>query len=58
VTLVYCSQTVEWIMMPLGTEVGLDLGDIDRWGPSSPWTGAQQSLHFSAHFYCGETAVC
>ena len=28
VTLVYCGQTVGWIKMPLGTEVGLIPGDI------------------------------
>ena len=28
VTLVYCGQAVGWIQMPLGTEVGLDPGDI------------------------------
>jgi len=28
VTLVYCSQTVEWIKMLLSTEVGLSPGDI------------------------------
>jgi len=27
VTLVYCGQTVGWIKIPLGTEVGLDPGD-------------------------------
>jgi len=26
--LVYCGQTVGWIKMPLGTEVGLGPGDI------------------------------
>jgi len=25
---VYCTQTVGWIKMPLGMEVGLDAGDI------------------------------
>jgi len=28
VTLVYCGQTVGWIKMPLGMEVGLGPGDI------------------------------
>jgi len=28
VTLVYCGQTVGWIKMPLGMEVGLVPGDI------------------------------
>jgi len=37
--------------MPLGTEVGLDPGDIVfRWGPSSPLQkGAEQPPQFSAH---------
>jgi len=33
-TLVYCDQTVGWIKMKLGTEVGLGPGNV-RWGPSS-----------------------
>jgi len=28
VTLVYCDQTVEWINMKLGTEVGINPGNI------------------------------
>ena len=33
--LVYCGQTVRWINMPLGAEVGLDPGDIAvKWIPS------------------------
>jgi len=28
VTLAYCGQTVEWIKIPVGTEVGLDPDDI------------------------------
>jgi len=28
VTLVYCGQTVGWIKMPLGTEVGFGPGDM------------------------------
>jgi len=54
---VYCSQTVGWIKMSLGTELGLgpghivldgdpDKGQIPRRGHSSP--------HFSAHVYCGQ----
>jgi len=35
VTLVYCGQTVGWIKIPLGMEVGLGLGHtVFRWGPS------------------------
>jgi len=36
VTLVYCGQTIGWIKMPLGMEVGLGSGDIVLDGPSSP----------------------
>jgi len=40
VTLVYCGQTVGWIRMLLGMEVGLNpLAQATycaRWGPSSP----------------------
>jgi len=43
VTLVYCGQTVGWIKMPLGTEVGLGPGDIVLDGdPAPPRKGAQQ----------------
>jgi len=57
VTLAYCGQTVGWIRMPLGTEVGVGPGDIllDA-DPATPppkkggWV-AQQPLHVSAHVY-------
>jgi len=43
VMLVYCGQTVGWIKMPLGTEVGLGAGDIVLDGdPPLPRKGAQQ----------------
>ena len=42
VTLAYCRQTVGWIHMPLGMEVGLGPGHCLRWGPSSPPKGEQQ----------------
>ena len=39
----YCGQTAGWIKMPLGTEVGLDPGDIVLHGdPSPPQKGTQQ----------------
>jgi len=54
VTLVYCGKTVRWIMMPLGTEVGLGPGDVVLDGDPSPRKGAQQPPpHFSARVYCG-----
>ena len=46
VTLVYCGQTIGWIMMPLGTEVGLGPGDTVLDGTSSPRKGAQQPHTF------------
>jgi len=102
VTLVCCGQTVGWIKMKLGmqvglghchtmfdgtqlpeppnfrpmsyvakrldgsrchalaTEVGLGPGDDVRWGPSSPppKKKGRHSPQFSAHVYCGQTAVC
>ena len=55
VTFVYCGQTVGWIKMKLGTEVGLGLGHIvlDA-DPAPPPKG--HSPQFSAHVCCGQTA--
>jgi len=39
VTLVYCGQTVEWIRMPLGMDVGLGPGDIVLDGDPAPPKG-------------------
>jgi len=36
VTLAYCGQTVGWINMSLGTEVGLGPGDIVLDGDTAP----------------------
>jgi len=48
--LVYYSQTVGWIRMPLSTEVGLRPGDTVLDGdPAPPKKG-----HFSSHVYCGQ----
>jgi len=46
VTLVYCGQTVGWIRMPLGMEVGHIVLD----GDSAPHP------QFSDHVCCGQTA--
>jgi len=46
VTLVYCGQTVRWIKMPLGVEVGLGSGDIVRWTPNSPTESSTGALLF------------
>ena len=43
VTLVYCGQTVGWIRMPLGTKVGLGLGDIVLDRNSAPPRGKGHS---------------
>jgi len=49
VTLVYCRQTVEWIKMKLGKEVGLGPGHIVLDGdPVPPKKGAAVPPHFSA----------
>jgi len=43
VTLVYCGQTVGWIKMPLGMEVGLGPGHAVLDGdPAPPRKGAQE----------------
>jgi len=59
VTLVYCGQTVRWIKMPLGTEVGLGAGHIVLDGdPAHPsLKRAQQPSHFSTNVYCGQTVA-
>jgi len=62
VTRVYCGQTVSWIRMPLGMEVGLGPSDIVLDGELGtqlhPPKGAQRpSPIFSAHVYCGQTAA-
>jgi len=55
---VYCGQTVGWIKMALGVEVGLGPGHIvlDRY--PVPLPKREQSPQFSAHFYCGQTVGC
>ena len=49
VTFVYCGQTVGWIKMPLGAELGFGPGDIVLDGDPVP--------HFSAHVYFGQTVA-
>ena len=56
VTLVYCGQTVGWIKMKLGTEVGLDPSYTVLDGdPAPPQRGTAPS-QFSAHVCCGQMA--
>ena len=58
VTLVYCDQTVGWIKMKLGTQVGLGPGHIvldgDPTLPSS--NGHSPPPQFLAHICCGQMA--
>ena len=58
VTLVYCSQTVGWIRMALGVEIGLGLGDIVLdWDPAAPPPQNGGTTHqFLAHVSCGHMA--
>jgi len=55
--LVYCGQTVGWIIMKLGTQVGVGLVIIvlDEDPAPLPKKGAQPP-QFSVHVYCGQTA--
>jgi len=53
---VYCGQTVGWIKMPLGTEVGLDPSDIVLDGDPAPLPKRGHSPQFSADVCCGQTA--
>jgi len=53
---VYCAQTDGCIKVPLGTEVGLDPGDIVLDGDPAPQRGAALP-QFSTHVYCGQTVA-
>jgi len=52
----YCGQTAVCIRMPLGTEVGLSLGDIVLDGDPTPPPLKGHSPQFSANVRCGQTA--
>jgi len=41
---VYCGQTAEWIIMPLGTKVGLSPGDSVLDGDPAPHTNGVESI--------------
>jgi len=56
VTLVYCCQTVEWIKITLGVEVGLGQGHTVLHGNPAPRPQKVHSPQFSAHVCCGQTA--
>ena len=54
--LVYCGQTVGWIKMPLGMEVGLGPGHVLDGDPAPPPKGAQPPTQYTAHVCCDQTA--
>jgi len=56
IMLVYCGQTVGWIKMKLGMEVGLGAGHIVSYGDSAPPPPKGRSPHFLAHVCCGQMA--
>jgi len=57
VTLVYCGQTLGWIKMKLGVQVGLGPGHIVLDGdPALPFPKGHSPPQFSAHICCGQMA--
>jgi len=56
VTLVYCGQTVGWINMKLGTQVGLGPGHIVLHWDLAPPPLKGYNPQFSAHICCGQMA--
>ena len=54
---VYCGQTVGWIKMKLGMEVGLDPGQIVLDGYPVPLTERGTAAPFSAYVCCGQTVA-
>jgi len=56
VTLVYCDQTVGWIKMKLGKQVGLGPGNIVLNRDRSPPPPKGHSPQFSANTCCGQIA--
>jgi len=58
VTLVYCGQTIGWIKMPLGMEVGLGPGNIVLDGDiAAPMERGTVAPHFLADVYYGQTVA-
>ena len=53
VTLAYCGQTVGWINMKLGMELGLSPDHTVLMGTQLP-PKKGHNPHFSAHVYCGQ----
>ena len=56
VTLVYCDQTIGWIKMKLGMQVGLSPVHIVLDGDPAPLPKEAQPPPFSAHICRGQTA--
>jgi len=56
VTLAYCGQTVGWIKMPVGMEVGHGLGHIVLDEDPAPLPKNGTAPQFWAHVYSGQTA--
>ena len=56
VTLVYCGQTVQWIKMKFGTQLGLRSGHIVLDGDPAAPPQKGHSPQFSAHVCFGNTA--
>jgi len=57
VTYVHCRQTVGWIKMKLGKQVGLGPGHIVLDGDPAPPTPKGHSPQFPAHICCGQMAA-
>ena len=55
-TLVYCGQTVGWIKMKLGMQVGLSPGNTVLDGNPPPPLPQGHSPQFLAHICCGQMA--
>ena len=51
-------QTAGWIKVPFDMDVGLSPGDFVLDGDPAPPQKGGGAAQFSAHVYCGETAVC
>jgi len=52
----YCGQTIGWIKIKLGLQVGLGPGHIVLDGDSAPLAQRGTAPQFLAHVYCGQTA--
>ena len=56
VTLVYCGQTVRWIKMKLGMQLGLDSGHSLLDGDPAPHPQSGTDPQFTVHICCGQMA--